>query len=210
MNFEIYSGKSDEELITILRDGDKNITDYLMEKYKDLVKSKARSMYILGADSDDLIQEGMIGLFKAIRDYDAGRDASFFTFAKLCISRQMYTAIEASNRMKNMPLNTYVSLTAGSLFSDSDDDKKILEEVLEATKELGPEERIIDDENAMGLMNRITQVLSDFEKSVLGLKITGMNYVEIAQVLGKDAKSTDNAIGRIKTKVKKILEEMQR
>lgn len=208
MNFEEYSGKSDEELITVLRDGDNNITDYLMEKYKDLVKTKAKSMYILGADNDDLIQEGMIGLFKAIRDYDPGRDASFFTFAKLCISRQMYTAIEASNRMKNMPLNTYVSLTASNLFSDDEEDKKVLEEVLEATKELGPEEQLIDNENVIGLMNKIHPALSDFEKSVLKLKITGMNYVEIAQVLGKDAKSTDNALGRIKTKVKKILEEM--
>lgn len=208
MNFEDYSGKSDEELITVLRDGDNNITDYLMEKYKDLVKTKAKSMYILGADNDDLIQEGMIGLFKAIRDYDPGRDASFFTFAKLCISRQMYTAIEASNRMKNMPLNTYVSLTASNLFSDDEEDKKVLEEVLEATKELGPEEQLIDNENVIGLMNKIHPALSDFEKSVLELKITGMNYVEIAQVLGKDAKSTDNALGRIKTKVKKILEEM--
>ncbi|MDE7015141.1 MAG: sigma-70 family RNA polymerase sigma factor, partial [Kineothrix sp.] len=105
-----YGQCSDEELILRLRDGEENITDYIMEKYKNLVKSKAKSMYILGADSDELIQEGMIGLFKAIRDYDSGRDASFFTFADLCISRQMYTAVQASRRQKHAPLNSYISL----------------------------------------------------------------------------------------------------
>ena len=105
-----YQNETDEMLIERLRDGERDITDYIMNKYKNLVRSKAKSMYILGADNEDLIQEGMIGLFKAIRDYDAGRDASFFTFAELCISRQMYTAVQASNRKKHMPLNTYVSL----------------------------------------------------------------------------------------------------
>ena len=103
---DFYGQCGDEELILRLRDGEENITDYIMDKYKNLVKSKARSMYILGADSDDLIQEGMIGLFKAVRDYDSGRDASFFTFADLCISRQMYTAVQASRRQKHAPLNS--------------------------------------------------------------------------------------------------------
>ena len=105
-----YGQVTDEELIVRLRDGEKQITDYIMDKYKNLVRSKAGSMFILGADRDDLIQEGMIGLFKAIRDYDCGRDASFFTFAELCISRQMYTAVQASRRKKHAPLNTYISL----------------------------------------------------------------------------------------------------
>ena len=105
-----YSNYNDEELIVWLRDGEESVTEYLMNKYKNLVRSKAKSMYILGADSDDLIQEGMIGLFKALRDYDIGRDASFLTFADLCVSRQMYTAVQASKRQKHIPLNTYVSL----------------------------------------------------------------------------------------------------
>ena len=113
-----YSSYSDEELIVCLRDGEESITEYLMNKYKNLVRSKARSMYILGADNDDLIQEGMIGLFKAIRDYDTGRDASFFTFADLCVSRQMYTAVQAAGRQKHAPLNTYISLYAGSAEND--------------------------------------------------------------------------------------------
>ena len=102
-----YAKYSDEELIVQLRDGDHAITDYIMEKYKNLVRSKAQSMYILGADREDLIQEGMIGLFKAIRDYDTGRDASFFTFADLCVSRQMYTAIQAAGRLKNVRYNHF-------------------------------------------------------------------------------------------------------
>ena len=105
-----YEECSDEELILLLRDGEESIIDYIMDKYKNLVRRKARSMYILGADRDDLIQEGMIGLFKSVRDYDAGRDASFFTFADLCVSRQMYTAIQAAGRQKHTPLNTYISL----------------------------------------------------------------------------------------------------
>src|SRR5574344_2722708 len=107
-----YSNFTDEELIQRLRDGENQITDYIMEKFKNLVRNKAKSMYILGADTEDLIQEGMIGLFKAVRDYDSGRDASFFTFADLCISRQMYTAVQASGRQKHAPLNSYVSLYA--------------------------------------------------------------------------------------------------
>ena len=109
-----YEECSDEELILRLRDGEGVIIDYIMDKYKNLVRSKAKSMYILGADRDDLIQEGMIGLFKAVRDYDAGRDASFFTFADLCVSRQMYTAIQAAGRQKHTPLNTYISLYASA------------------------------------------------------------------------------------------------
>ena len=107
-----YEQYTDEELILRLREGEEQITDYIMEKYKNLVKSKAKSMYILGADREDLIQEGMIGLFKAVRDYDTGRDASFSTFADLCVSRQMYTAVQAAGRKKHAPLNTYISLYA--------------------------------------------------------------------------------------------------
>ena len=108
--YEQYSCLSDEELIDRQKDGDDKIVEYLCDKYKNLVRSKAKSMFILGADREDLIQEGMIGLFKAVRDFDSGRDASFYTFAELCISRQMYTAVQASKRQKHIPLNTYISL----------------------------------------------------------------------------------------------------
>ena len=116
-----YEDMTDEELIDQLREGDRQVMDYICDKYKNLVRSKAKSMYILGGDSEDLIQEGMIGLFKAVRDYDCGRDASFYTFADLCISRQMYTAVQASQRLKHTPLNTYVSLDShGRMEEDRD------------------------------------------------------------------------------------------
>ena len=200
-----YDNLSDEELITLLRDGEEQVTDYLMDKYKSLVRQKARSMYILGADNEDLIQEGMIGLFKAVRDYDAGRDASFSTFADLCVLRQMYTAIEASNRKKHMPLNSYISIYA---IKDGDDGSEpVIFEALSSLTENNPEELFVNEDNAKRLLESISESLSPFEQQVLNLRLTGMGYVEIARVLGKDEKSTDNALLRIKTKVKRILNE---
>ena len=206
---EEYQNLSDEELMIRLRDGETGITDYIMNKYKNLVKSKAKSMYILGADSDDLIQEGMIGLFKAVRDYDSGRDASFFTFADLCISRQMYTAVQASRRQKHIPLNTYISLYA-TVQEDKSEEEASLVNILVKKTELSPEEVVIDRENALQLEKLIEKELSGFEKQVLDLYMTGMRYAQIAKVLGRDEKSTDNALQRIKTKLKKVLIPMHR
>ena len=197
-----YRQYSDEELIVRLRDGESGITEYLMNKYKNLVRSKAKSMYILGADNDDLIQEGMIGLFKALRDYDSGRDASFLTFADLCVSRQMYTAVQASRRQKHIPLNTYISLY-GSVSTDYEGEQEELVNVLAARESQSPEEVVIDRENVVWLEKAIEQELSNFEKQVLDLYLTGMGYQQIAKVLGRDDKSTDNALHRIKTKLKK-------
>ena len=199
-----YQKYSDEELIDRLRDGEDSITEYLMNKYKDLVRSKAKSMYILGADSEDLIQEGMIGLFKALRDYDSGRDASFLTFADLCVSRQMYTAVQASRRQKHIPLNTYISLY-GNVGTNREGEQEKLENVLTARADQSPEEVVIDRENVVQLEKAIEQELSSFEKQVLDLYLTGMGYQQIAKVLGKDDKSTDNALQRIKAKLKKRL-----
>ena len=208
---DIYEQYSDEELIVRLRDGEEQITDYIKDKYKNLVKSKAKSMYILGADNDDLIQEGMIGLFKAVRDYDSGRDASFFTFADLCISRQMYTAVQASVRQKHAPLNTYISLYShvNHTMSDGEPDgeEAQLQNILASRAELSPEELMIDRENVEGLEKIIERELSHFEKQVLDLYITGMSYVQIAKVLGRDEKSTDNALQRIKGKLRKVIRE---
>lgn len=199
-----YRQYSDEELIVRLRDGESGITEYLMNKYKNLVRSKAKSMYILGADNDDLIQEGMIGLFKALRDYDSGRDASFLTFADLCVSRQMYTAVQASRRQKHIPLNTYISLY-GSVSTNYEGEQEELVNVLAAHESQSPEEVVIDRENVVWLEKAIEQELSNFEKQVLDLYLTGMGYQQIAKVLGRDDKSTDNALHRIKTKLKKRL-----
>ncbi len=201
---EDYRQYSDEELLIRLRDGEGGITDYIMDKYKNLVKSKAKSMYILGADNDDLIQEGMIGLFKAVRDYDSGRDASFSTFADLCVSRQMYTAVQASRRQKHIPLNTYISLY-GTAGTDHDGEEEELVNVLAARSLQSPEEVVIDKENVDRLEKTIEKELSSFEKQVLDLYMTGMGYQQIAKVLGRDDKSTDNALQRIKTKLKKVI-----
>ncbi|MBO5282753.1 MAG: RNA polymerase sporulation sigma factor SigH [Lachnospiraceae bacterium] len=199
-----YSQVSDEELIDRLRSGESRITDYIMEKYKNLVRSKAKSMYILGGDNEDLIQEGMIGLFKAIRDYDCGRDASFYTFADLCISRQMYTAVQASHRQKHWPLNTYVSLN-GSSRSQGENEELELAEALPPDQDLNPETLFIDRERVEYLESQIDRELSGFEKQVLDLYLTGMSYSQIAKVLGREEKSTDNALQRLKSKIKKML-----
>lgn len=199
-----YSNFTDEELILRLRDGENIIIDYIMEKYKNLVRSKAKSMFILGADSDDLIQEGMIGLFKAIRDYDSGRDASFATFVDLCVSRQMYTAVQASRRQKHTPLNTYISLYSGNKELGDNEESELINSLVSKV-EINPEDLLIDKENVENLAKRIEKELSPFENQVLDLYLTGMSYSQIARVLGKDEKSTDNALSRIKGKVKKIL-----
>ena len=196
-----YESFSDEELIIRLRDGDNRITEYIIEKYKDLVRKKSQSMYILGADHEDLLQEGMIGLFKAIRDYDAGRDASFYTFAELCVTRQIYTAVQSAGRKKHSFLNSYVSLYENQE-RNGEEYPELIQELVEKKKK-NPEELMIDQENLESLERMIEQELSSFEKQVLELCLTGMSYTEIARVLGKTDKATDNALQRIKTKIRK-------
>ena len=195
-----YDAMKDEELIDLLRDGEGKIMEYLMDKYKNLVRSKAGSMYILGADKDDLIQEGMIGLFKAVRDYDLGRDASFYTFAELCISRQMYTAVQSAGRQKHIPLNSYVSL-----YSEGEGDLEFLISGAQTSGQKNPEALFLDKERVEYLEKCIDEELSEFEKQVLDLYITGMSYSQIAKVLGRDEKATDNALQRLKNKIKKML-----
>lgn len=202
-----YGKYTDEELIIRLREGDNGIMDFIMEKYKNMVRNKAKVMFILGADNEDLIQEGMIGLFKAIRDYDTGRDASFHTFADLCVSRQMYTAVRASGREKHIPLNTYVSLYAGTVDGEDDGSPVSLMDALQTDSGKSPEELLVDKESLEALENAIEESLSTLEKAVLDLYITGMRNAQIARVLGKDEKSTDNALQRVRTKMKKIVSQ---
>ncbi len=205
MSYSKYSGISDEQLVIQIHDGaGSDIIDHIMNKYKDMVRKKASSMYILGADKDDLIQEGMIGLFKAVRDYDIGRDASFSTFADLCISRQMYSAIKSLSRKKHAPLNSYISIYATR--EDSEKDTELTyEDLLESDSQLIPEQYVIDRENLKALEENIEKELSDFERQVLDLYITGMSIKTIAKVLGRDEKSTDNAMQRVRGKLKKYL-----
>lgn len=185
--WENYKDLSDLELMLRLRKGEVDIVEYLLNKYKPLVKKQARTMYLIGGETDDLIQEGMIGLFKAIQKYDPKEESSFFSFAELCITRQMYTAIQASNRMKHAPLNTYVSL---------EQEEPLL---LEAN----PEDLLIDQENLEDCYGQIDRCLSSLEKLVLELYLEGKSYGQIAKIIGKNEKAVDNSIQRIKKKLEK-------
>ena len=205
-----YETMTDEQLIRKLRQGETAITDFIMDKYKFLVKKKAKAMYLLGGENDDLIQEGMIGLFKAVRDYDLKQEMSFASFAELCVSRQMYTAVQASGRQKHIPLNTYISIYSYSTKTEEEDGHKREEKIflmnaIPSGIETNPEERLIEQENIESLEKAIFRELSSFEKEVLDLYLTGMTYTEIAKVLGREEKATDNALQRIKGKIKKIL-----
>ena len=185
-----YEKKTDEELIMDFRGGDTAIMDYLLEKYKPMVKKKAKAMYLLGGDSDDLIQEGMIGLFKAVKNYDNEKNASFSTFASLCVKRQIYTTVTASKRKKHGPLNNYISL-----FNEQGEEDQFMEE------DTNPEQVLIQKENISNYYKKIETKLSGFEKDVMELYLSGENYVEIAVKLDKPKKSIDNAIQRIRRKL---------
>ncbi len=198
-----YLKLSDEELIERYRAGETGIMDYLMDKYKNLVLGKTRSLYMMGGDSEDLIQEGMIGLFQAVNDYDFGRDASFFTFAELCISRKVYNAIKASNDKKHSFLNNYISF----FDSQSDEDKKntlTMIEQLPGNDEQDPEKFVLTKELMEELERAIRDSLTPLERECFGLYMTGMKSGEVARIIGKSAKETDNAIQRAKKKLKKI------
>lgn len=196
-----YGSYSDEELIVRLRDGEERITEYLMNKYKNLVRRKARSMYILGADGDDLIQEGMIGLFKAIRDYQPEKENAFYGFANLCVERQLYNAVKGANRLKNSPLNSYVSLDVPVGGVGTEETGQTLGETLEKNGISNPEDIMIDRERVGKIEAYIQNQLSQFEQNVVNLFIEGMNYQQIAEHLGRTPKSIDNALQRIKKKL---------
>ena len=199
-----YETMADEQLIRKLREGETAITDFIVNKYKGMVKKKAKAMFLLGGENDDLIQEGMIGLFKAIRDYDLGQEVSFASFADLCVSRQMSTAIKLSNRQKHMPLNTYVSLYQ-SEESDTDEPHIPLIDQLENVKDNNPEDLFLDKEYFEAIEGKLREKLSEFEGRVLHLHLLGEDYQTIAKLLDKSPKSIDNALQRIKQKVFDIL-----
>lgn len=196
MTKDNYANYTDEALIQKLRSGETQVSDYLLEKYKSVVRRKARAMYLIGGETDDLIQEGMLGLFKAIQDYRPDKGTSFCTFAMLCMERQMYSAIQGSNRQKHRPLNTYISL------SEDAADESIFDEFVSS-----PESIIIDRETALEMEQRIHQCLSHFENRVLDCYMRGCNYLQIAEILKKSPKSIDNALQRIRKKVRRVLAE---
>ncbi len=204
-----YETMTDEALIEKLRAGEKQIMDYLMEKYKGIVRQKAKAMYLWGGENDDLIQEGMIGLFKAVEDYDAKAGASFSSFAKLCISRQMYSAIKASRRKKHIPLNSYVSLYAPGE-GEQKDGNRPLAETIEAGAGSNPEEMLLSTEHANLFEGELQNRLSKLENRVLRLHLLGMDYLTIAELMDKSPKAVDNALQRIKGKARTLLEEIQK
>ena len=180
-----YQKLADEELIQKLREGDERIMDYILEKYKPLVLRKANAMFLIGGDTDDLIQEGMIGLFKAIRDYRSDRETSFFHFAELCINRQLYSAVEASNRKKHVPLNTYVSF-----YSQTTEEGKSLAETLLTDQMDDPEQLVIEQENFTAFWEQLREQLSALERQVLDAYLEGKNYRQIAEELGKSPRQS--------------------
>ena len=198
-----YEKKTDEELIMDFRGGDTAIMDYLLEKYKPMVKKKAKAMYLRGGDSDDLIQEGMIGLFKAVRDYDSAQEASFGTFAQICVTRQLYSAIRASRRKKHLPLNSYISLYDNEEISEEKESELIQIQNVASTN--NPEDLVIHKESEDSFMNELEGNLSELERKVLYLHLLGTDYRTIAKLLGKSPKAVDNALQRIKTKAEELL-----
>lgn len=199
-----YDRMTDEQLLCDYKNGNQEIMDYLMVKYKSMVRKKARAMYLLGGENEDLIQEGMIGLIKAVRDFDVTQKTSFSSFAELCVSRQMYSAIEASNRKKHLPLNSYVSL-----YEDSEqvgEGRSLpLIDTIESSKENDPEVLYFGKEYTEVFAEQLKELLSPLENHVLYLHLMGTDYRTIAELLGKSPKSVDNALQRIKTKAQKIL-----
>ncbi len=196
-----FSNYTDEEIAVMASKGDSDATDFLLSKYSNMVLSITRSYFLIGADYDDVIQEGMIGLFKAIRDYKKN-DTSFSTFAHMCIKRQIITAIKSATRKKHMPLNSYVSLNK-TIYDD--EQETTLLNLLSDNIEPSPEDILINKEGFTITRNNIFSVLSSYEKSVLEKYLQGMSYIDIAGELDKSEKSIDNALQRIKKKIEKLL-----
>lgn len=193
----------DKDIVEEAKKGDFQALEYLMIKYKNFVKAKARSYFLIGADREDIIQEGMIGLYKAIRDYDKDKLTSFKAFAELCITRQIITAIKTATRQKHIPLNSYVSLNKPIYDEESD---RTLLDVLSGVKITDPEELIISREELNNIESKIGEILSDLEWEVLMAYLEGKSYQEIGEELNRDVKSIDNALQRVKRKLERYLE----
>jgi len=202
---EQYNKLSDEEIIKIIRNGDKNALDYIINKYKDIVSIKVSKYFIIGAEKDDIIQEGLIGLYKAIRSFDIEKENSFKTFANLCIERQLITAIKTSNRQKHMPLNSYLSLNMSAY---EDEEAETIIDVFESNLAEDPLDTITKKEYYLSVESAIDKSLSDFEKKVLNRFAKGESYVQIAEKLNTPVKSIDNAIQRIRKKAIKNIADV--
>lgn len=200
MTQPLSDNETDSFLIRRYQTGDSSAVDALLEKYKYLVRKKARTLYLIGGENDDLIQEGMIALYKAIRNFDPDKERSFAGYAEVCIENALYNVIKGANRLKNSPLNSYVSLYA-PLDGSEDASRETLADTLLPNELMNPEDILIDRENVTDIQSAIEEKLSAFEKEVVELYIDGCNYQQIAEILGKSAKSIDNALQRIKKKL---------
>ncbi len=199
----VYDGMQDEEIVEVARTGSVEAQEYLINKYKGFVKAKARSYFLIGADREDIIQEGMIGLYKAIRDFRSDKLTSFKAFAELCITRQIITAIKTATRQKHIPLNSYVSLNRPIYDEDSD---RTLLDIMPSDQVLDPEEVVISAEEIGRMEEQITEILSELEWQVLNCYLDGKSYVEIADELQRHVKSVDNALQRVKRKLERYVD----
>jgi len=202
-DLQCYDNMLDEELVITAKDGDKEALEYLINKYKNFVRAKARSYFLIGADKEDIVQEGMIGLYKSIRDFKNDKLSSFRAFAELCITRQIITAIKTATRQKHIPLNSYISLNKPIYDEESD---RTLLDILTSVKITDPEELIINKEELCSIELKIGEILSDLELEVLMSYLQGKSYQEIAVDLDRHVKSIDNALQRVKRKLEKFLE----
>lgn len=196
-------GMVDEEIIEAVHQGHSEALDFLIRKYRNFVRAKARSYFLIGADKEDIVQEGMIGLYKAIRDYKEDKLTSFKAFAELCITRQIITAIKTATRQKHIPLNSYVSLDKPIYDEESD---RTLLDVISGAKVMDPEALIINREEFDNMEDKMAQLLSDLERKVLALYLDGQSYQEISEELNRHVKSIDNALQRVKRKLERYLE----
>ena len=201
-----YQLMIDEEVVDFAREGDDSALEYMMNKYKNFVRAKARSYFLIGADREDIIQEGMIGLYKAIRDFRLDKLSSFRAFAELCITRQIITAIKTATRQKHIPLNSYVSLNKPVYEEDSD---RTLLDIISCAKVVDPEEMIINREEYFDIEEKMREILSPLEWKVLMSYLEGKSYQEIAKDLKRHAKSIDNALQRVKRKLERYLEKRE-
>ena len=201
--YEKYLSMSDDDVVVLVQQGDGEALEYLLDKYKNFVRGRARSYFLVGADHEDIVQEGMIGLYKSIRDFRPDKQSSFRAFAELCVKRQIITAIKTATRQKHVPLNSYVSLNKPLYGEESD---RTLLDVIEG-RVTNPEELFIGQEDMSHIQEQIGTVLSDLEQQVLAAFLDGKSYQEIAEMLGRHVKSIDNALQRVKRKLTHFLEE---
>lgn len=202
--YSCYREMTDEKAVQLCHEGDNLAEEYLLDKYKNFVRARARSYFLIGADHEDIVQEGMIGLYKAIRDFRPEKLSSFHAFAELCVTRQIITAIKSATRQKHIPLNSYISLNK-SLF-DEESDRTLMDVIME-NRISNPEEILINREDLLQINDKIKEVLSSLELEVLSAYLDGQSYQEIAEALGRHSKSIDNALQRVKRKLEKYLEE---